>query len=48
MHDLSFEFRTVSRPAAAGLIQPHGAAVEVLTLTEEEYLRRLEGGGLFG
>ncbi len=42
MHDLSFEFRLTRRLARAGLITPHGTAAEVLDLTEEEYLERLE------
>lgn len=42
MHDLSFEFRFTQRLARSGLITPHGAAAEVLSLTEQEYLDRLE------
>ena len=42
VHDLLFEFRTTQRFLRTGLVTPHGAAAEVLGLTEEEYLQRLE------
>lgn len=42
MHDLSFEFRFTQRLVRAGLLTPHGTAAEVLGLTEQEYLQRLE------
>lgn len=42
MHDLSFEFRFTQRLARSGLITPHGTAAEVLSLTEQEYLERLQ------
>lgn len=42
MHDLSFEFRLTQRLVRAGHVQPHGAAAEVLALSTQEYLTRLE------
>lgn len=42
MHDLAFEFRITQRLANSGLIVPHGSAAQVLELTEDQYLRRLE------
>lgn len=51
MHDLSFEFRFTQRLVRAGLVTPYGTAAEVLGLSAEDYLQRLEirsplaGGG---
>ena len=42
MHDLSFEFRFTQRLVRAGLLTPHGTAAEVLGLSAEQYLQRLE------
>ncbi|WP_044495912.1 hypothetical protein [Nesterenkonia massiliensis] len=42
MHDLSFEFRFTQRLVRSGLVTAHGTAGEVLTLSEAQYLERLE------
>ncbi len=42
MHDLSFEFRFTQRLVRAGLVTPHGTAAEVLGLSAQQYLQRLE------
>ena len=42
MHDLSFEFRFTQRLVRAGLVTPYGTAAEVLGLSAEDYLQRLE------
>lgn len=41
-HDLAFEHRLTRAVEAAGVLQAHGVAGEVLALTEEEYISRLE------
>ncbi|WP_146339456.1 hypothetical protein [Nesterenkonia sp. NBAIMH1] len=46
MHDLGYEFRFVQRLLRAGTITAHGTAAEVLGLSEDEYLGRLESGPL--
>ncbi|TLP75561.1 hypothetical protein [Nesterenkonia sphaerica] len=48
MHDLAYEFRWTARMHQAGLITAHGTTAEVLSLSEEDYLRRLESGPLGG
>lgn len=42
MHDLSFEFRLTQRLVRSGHLHPYGTAAEVLALSTEEYLTRLE------
>ncbi|GFZ84526.1 hypothetical protein [Nesterenkonia alkaliphila] len=46
MHDLAHEFRWVQGVQDAGLITAHGAAAEVLGLSQTAYLQRLEAGPL--
>ncbi|RJN32992.1 hypothetical protein [Nesterenkonia natronophila] len=46
MHDLAYEFRWTARLHQAGLITAHGTTAEVLSLSENDYLSRLESGPL--
>ncbi|WP_150463033.1 glycosyltransferase family 29 protein [Nesterenkonia ebinurensis] len=46
MHDLAYEFHWAQRMLGAGLITAHGAAAEVLALSQTAYLQRLEAGPL--
>ncbi|TLP93042.1 hypothetical protein FEF26_13955 [Nesterenkonia salmonea] len=46
MHDLAYEFRWTTLLNQAGLITAHGTTAEVLSLSENAYLRRLESGPL--
>ncbi len=46
MHDLAYEFRWTAQLNQAGLITTHGTTAEVLSLSEDAYLRRLESGPL--
>lgn len=42
MHDLAFEFRFTQRLHQSGLVTPYGTVAQILELTEQQYLRRLE------
>ncbi len=46
MHDVAYEFRWTRQLSRSGLITAHGTAAEVLGLSVEQYLRRLEAGPL--
>lgn len=46
VHDLLTEFRWTQRIYQAGLVTAHGVTAEVLSLSAEDYLRRLEEGPL--
>jgi hypothetical protein len=46
MHDLAYEFRWTAHMQQAGLITTHGTTAEVLSLSEDDYLSRLESGPL--